>query len=238
MTSRRKLGSVVIPAYNEAGVIGRCLDALFTGLDPDQIEVVVACNGCTDETARAAGSSGRPGQVLDLDVASKPAAIRAAERVVETFPRIYLDADVILPGSSARILLERLATGPSLAARPPIHYQTAASSALVRSYFRARARIPAVMNSLWGAGVYGLSEAGRSRFGAYPDVIAEDLFVDQQFERDEIEIVESAPVLVVAPRRTADLTRVLRRAYRGKAEARVAPALSRSASTPTGAFKD
>ena len=50
------------------------------------------------------------------------------------------------------------------------------------------------MSSLWGAGVYGLSEEGRSRFGDYPDVVAEDLYVDQHFDEHEIEIVSCAPL--------------------------------------------
>jgi hypothetical protein len=76
------------------------------------------------------------------------------------------------------------------------------------------------MGSLWGAGVYGLSGAGRARFGCYPDVVAEDLFVDQHFHRSEVEIVSAAPVVVNVPRRTADLLRILRRTYRGNAENR------------------
>jgi hypothetical protein len=74
------------------------------------------------------------------------------------------------------------------------------------------------MESVWGAGVYGLSEVGRARFGPYPDITADDLYVDQCFKRAEIEIVGSAPVRVTAPRRTADLLRILRRNYQGKAE--------------------
>jgi hypothetical protein len=76
------------------------------------------------------------------------------------------------------------------------------------------------MGSLWGAGVYGLSAVGRARFGPYPDLTAEDLFVDQRFQRSEIEIVSCEPVQVTVPRRTVDLLRILRRAYQGNAENR------------------
>jgi hypothetical protein len=79
--------------------------------------------------------------------------------------------------------------------------------------------VPALLGSLWGAGVYGLSEAGRSRFDTFPDVVADDLWVDRQFAAHEIEILECAPVEVAVPRRARDLFRVLRRTYRGKAEA-------------------
>lgn len=213
----RPLASVVIPAHNEAGVIGRCLDALFAGIGPGDLDVVVVCNGCRDETAAVARRSGHPVRVFELPQPSKVAALRAGDLAARGFPRLYLDADVVLPGPSARAVACRLAAG-ALAARPPIRYETAGCSALVRSYYRARSRMPAVMRSLWGAGVYGVSSTGRSRFGLFPDVGADDLWIDRQFERDEIEIVECDPVVVGVPRRTRDLLRVLRRTYRGKAE--------------------
>jgi glycosyltransferase involved in cell wall biosynthesis len=217
------IGSVVIPAHNEAAVIRRCLDNLLGGFAPGEIDVVVACNGCTDSTAEIVRSSGHDVRVIEVAEPSKTAALRAADDVLGTFPRIYLDADIVLPSASARQVLDRLRTGPPLAARPPIRYDTAGAASLVRSYYRARVRVPSVMGSLWGAGVYGLSTAGRARFGPFPDIIADDLFVDQCFERFEIEIVDSAPVVVAVPRRASDLFRILRRTYHGNAENRSLP---------------
>jgi glycosyltransferase involved in cell wall biosynthesis len=212
------LGSIVIPAHNEASVIGRCLDALFDGLDADEVEVVVVCNGCSDQTAVRARSSGHEVDVLELDEPSKSKALRAGDAAVSVLPRIYLDADVVLTGSSVRRLLGRLAGG-AVAARPPIAYDIQDTSWPVRRYFRARQRIPAVNQSLWGAGVYGLSMSGRGRFGEFPrDLVADDLWVDRHFARAEVEIVACDPVLVHVPRRSRDLVRTLRRTYHGKSE--------------------
>jgi len=212
-----QLGSVVIPAHNEAAGIRRCLDALFAGIAPGELEVVVVCNGCADDTGAVARSSGHPVRVIELEAASKPAALRAGDEAARALPRIYLDADVVLHASAARLVLERLRAG-AVAARPPVRYASSASSAPVRSYYRARSELPALLGSLWGAGVYGLSHAGRSRFDAFPDIVADDLWVDRQFTSSEIEIVDCAPVEVAVPRRARDLFRVLRRTYRGKAE--------------------
>ena len=214
---RSPLGSVVIPAHNESATIRRCLDALFADVTPGELDVVVVCNGCADDSAALARSSGHPVRVIELEAASKPAALRAGDEMARAFPRIYLDADVLLLGSAARSVLEGLRAGAA-AARPPIRYASGAASAPVRSYYRARSRVPALVGSLWGAGVYGLSEAGRSRFDAFPDVVADDLWVDRQFAPEEIELVDCAPVVVTVPRRARDLIRVLRRTYRGKAE--------------------
>jgi glycosyltransferase involved in cell wall biosynthesis len=213
------LGSVIIPAHDEAGVIQRCLDALFAGTEPGALDVVVVCNGCSDDTAARARSAGHAVRVLEIEQASKPAALRAGDAATGAFPRLYLDADVVLPGSAARRVLQRLADG-AVAARPPIRYDSSRSSAAVRRYYRARARVPAVMRSLWGAGVCGVSAAGRSRFGEFPDVVGDDLWLDRQFAADEVEIVDCEPVVVVVPRRSRDLVHTLRRTYRGKAPMR------------------
>ena len=227
------LGSVVIPAHDEARVIPRTLDALFAGFEPDELDVVVVCNGCTDDTASLARAYGPSVRVLELPAASKPAALRTGDAAARTFPRLYLDADVLMPGAAARVVLERLRDGV-LAARPPIRYEIDGASSLVRSYYRARSRVPAVLGSLWGAGVYGLSESGRRRFGAFPDVVADDLWVDRLFAKEEVEIVDSAPVVVTVPRRSRDLLRVLGRTYRGKREPASAPDLRNRAPETVG----
>jgi glycosyltransferase involved in cell wall biosynthesis len=217
LNGRQPLGSVVIPAHNEARVIGRSLDVLLAGFGPGELDVVVVCNGCTDATATVARSADHSVRVVELEQASKPAALRAGDVEAAVFPRLYVDADVAFPGSAARLVLARLRAG-AVAARPLIRYDTTGASAPVRSYYRARCRVPAVMSSLWGAGAYGLSAAGRSRFGDFPDVVADDLWVDRLFDRREVEIVGGAAVVVAVPRRTRDLVRTLRRTYRGKAE--------------------
>lgn len=213
-------GSIAIPAHNEESVIGRCLDALASDAALGELEVVVACNGCTDGTAAVARRY--PGvKVLEIGEASKAAALRAADASLATFPRLYVDADVQLSGSAALHVIDRLAAhdGPP-AARPPLRYDTTGASTLVQRYYRARSRTPALMSSLWGAGVYGLSAAGRARFAHFPTLVADDLFVDRQFLPTEIEIVACAPAVVRTPCTLGSLVAVLRRVYRGKREVR------------------
>jgi Glycosyl transferase family 2 len=218
------IGSVVIPAHNESAVIQRCLDALLAGFPDDELKVVVACNGCADDTADIVRSSWPAVQVIELAQASKPASLRAADEVLDVFPRIYLDADVILPAKSARLIIDYLRTDSALAARPPAVYETSHADALVRSYYRARARVLSGMRSLWAAGgVYALSAAGRARFGVYPDLIADDLFAAQWFKPAEVAIVGSAPAIITVPRQTRDLVRILRRRYQGNTDIRALP---------------
>ena len=102
------IASAVIPAHNEAAVIQRCLNALLNGFAPGELDVVVACNGCTDDTADIVRSTWPTVRLIEIAQASKPAALRAADDALSTFPRIYLDADITLPSKSARILISNL----------------------------------------------------------------------------------------------------------------------------------
>jgi glycosyltransferase involved in cell wall biosynthesis len=151
----RPLGSVVIPAHNERAVIGACLAPLAPLVADGTVEVVVVCNGCTDDTASVAGAFAGV-RVVELPVGSKPAALRAGDRAVTAPPRIYLDADVVLAPEAARTVLARLdgsdGRTAAVAARPPVRYDAAGSGPLVRRCYRARSRIPAVLGSLWGRG--------------------------------------------------------------------------------------
>ena len=98
------MATIIIPAHNEATVIGRTLEALADGQLREGTHVVVAANGCTDDTMGIArGFADRLRiTVLDLPVASKQAALNGADDFLfgddrqENFPRIYLDADVEL----------------------------------------------------------------------------------------------------------------------------------------------
>ena len=128
MTWQSPLGSVVIPAHDEAAAIRRCLDGLFAGFQPGELDVVVVCNGCSDETAALARSSGHPVRVIELSAASKPAALRTGDLAVSAFPRLYLDADVLLPGSPENDVIMATTLLGTTSARPSPPEPTCARS--------------------------------------------------------------------------------------------------------------
>ena len=215
--------SVVIAAYNEGRVIGRCLDALLAD-SAGRLEVVVAANGCRDDTVDQAR---RPGVVvLDLPRPGKPAALNAAERRVSTFPRVYLDADMQLTARDldrlAAALDDRVAgEGTPLAAAPRREVDTTGSAFVVRQYHRALGLHPAYRHSLFGRGVVMLSERGRTRFDEFPEVLADDFFLDSLFGPDEKVVVADVVSVVGAPSSTRVLLRRLARVRRGNRELRV-----------------
>jgi glycosyltransferase involved in cell wall biosynthesis len=205
---------VVIPAHNEAGVIGRCLEALRTGVDPPELEIVVVCNGCDDDTAdRARAADGRI-QVIETPVASKAHALNAGDTTVTGFPRFYIDADVVISGEAIRLIASRL-EGDVLAASPTMAVDLSRSSWPVRAYYRIWTRLPYVREGMMGVGVYALSEEGRRRFDAFPDVISDDGYVRMLFGPTERSRVDGAKVQVTAPRRFDDLIRIKTRSRLG-----------------------
>lgn len=211
-------GTVIIPAHNEAAVIRRTLTALAGPLATGSIEVIVACNGCSDRTAEIARSF--PGvRVLEVDEASKISALNAADRAATRWPRIYLDADIELPVEALGATLRRLTGDPALfCARPAFSYNTDGASWPVRAYYRARNRLPQSSESMWGAGVYGLSRAGHDRLGEFPAVTADDCYVDRLYGEGEKVTLDCAPVIVRTPRSAKALLAILKRVYRGNAE--------------------
>lgn len=212
--------SLVIPAHNEAEVIERTLGPFAALAASGRLEVIVACNGCSDDTADRARAF--PGvRVVETGVASKTVALNLGDAAATRWPRVYLDADIEASPEALAPVIHALSAGRALAARPTFAADVTGASIWVRSYVRARGRMPSTSRALWGAGVYALSLRGHARLGSFPPVTADDLYVDRLFRAEEKAFPPTAPVSVRMPRTTAALLRVLVRARRGPAEQEV-----------------
>jgi len=216
--SAKPAGTVIIPAHNEQSTIGRTLALIAPMAALNQAEIIVVCNGCSDETASIARRF--PGiAVYDIQTASKTAALNVGDAAAHAWPRLYLDADVAIEPATVRAVFDSLTAGCMLAARPEYTYDTTGASALVRSYYRARRRIPTNRDAIWGAGAYALNAPGHARFDRFPDLTADDSYVDSLFTSEEKVVVPTgSPVLVFTPRTVAGLVAILARQYRGVSE--------------------
>jgi GT2 family glycosyltransferase len=218
LSGSRQRGAVIVPAYNEATVIKRTLAPLSRAAVEGFIELIVVCNGCTDDSADVARSV--PGaRVLELEQASKPAALNVGDDVATLWPRLYLDADIQISVEAVFAVLDRLAQGDVLVARPRCEYDSRGASALVRSYYRVRNRGGFVQHKLvmWGAGAYGLNKKGHERFGSFPAVTGDDLYVDTRFDAHEKAVVATDPSVIRTPADVRSLVAILGR-HRGGAE--------------------
>ncbi|HOB75139.1 MAG TPA: glycosyltransferase [Phycisphaerae bacterium] len=213
--------SIIIPAHNEESVIARNLKALTQGAAPGEIEVIVVCNGCTDRTARIARGFGEPVKVIEIEVCSKVAALNAGDAVAGGFPRFYIDADVVMDLESVRRMAAALERGEGLVAWPEPRTDLSRASWPVRAYYAVWRELPYNNHGgKVGAGAYALSREGRSRFGAFPDVINDDGFVRYRFEPAERITVPGACSIVEAPRTLASLVRVKTRVRVGQFQLR------------------
>lgn len=194
--------SVIIPANNEAGHIGACLEALLSSNPkpgygsgsipvPMPIEVIVVANGCEDQTAAVAqkyderfAAMGWDFAVLDLPTGGKMAALNAGDAAAMHRARAYLDADVLLGAT----LLDQMAR--VLQAEKPIYVSgqcriAAPESWATRTYARIYAQVPFMTHGVPGCGLFGVSGAGRRRWGNFPDIISDDTYVRLNFAPDE-----------------------------------------------------
>jgi glycosyltransferase involved in cell wall biosynthesis len=210
------LFSVIIPACNEASVIARCLSNLLEGARPGEFEVLVVCNGCSDDTADIARGFGDPVKVLESEVPSKVHALNLGDRIARGFPRLYLDADIVIDLASVRRIVEVLDAGPALAAAPrPENVFLPGTRWPVRVYYRFWKELPYVQEGMIAAGAYAMSEAGRQRFDQFPDVVADDGYVRMVFEPHERVQAAGAISHVLAPLTLADLVRTRTRSRLG-----------------------
>lgn len=186
--------TVIIPSYNEENRIQACLDAIIAQVDlPDGhgIQVIVAANGCTDQTVARAQSnaSALKGKgfdlvVLDIPQGNKMNALNAAEEVAALANRAFLDADVLIGPRMLCELAAILAQDAPVYASGTVHV-TPPQSIITRAYANVWTNMPFVREGVPGIGLYAMNAKGRARWGEFPAIIADDRFVRLQFTPDE-----------------------------------------------------
>lgn len=218
-SAAREQISVVIAAHNEENVIGATLDSLLSqDLDPP-LEIIVSANGCTDGTVTVAS---RPTvQVINRETPGKAGALNSADALATGFPRVYLDADIVVPAGGIAALRDALESDHRIAAvMPRRRLNVTGRPWPVRGYSAIHERLPTFRTGLFGRGMVMISQTGRARFECFPELIADDLFLDGQFSDEEKMEVDQVEVVVEAPYATADLLRRLVRVRRGNAQLR------------------
>jgi glycosyltransferase involved in cell wall biosynthesis len=230
MTARM---SVVIPAHDEERTLARLLEVLLADPRADQLEIVVAANGCADATAAVAGSFGGSVSVVTIDEASKIAALDAGDREAVTFPRAYVDADVVIDVPALLALADVLEPpGGPLVASPRLEVDTTGASWPVRAHYRIWELTDYRRSGHIGSGVYALAAEGRRRFGRWPRVIADDRFVQQLFRPDERATLEEHAFTVRSARTIRAHLRRSTRIARGNPE--LPDELQRATDGPSG----
>ncbi len=211
--------AILIPAYNEEGVIARNLKLLLEGLRGD-VRVLVLCNGCCDATVEEASQFRPRVEVFDIERPSKTHAMNHGEMVLSSTgcgrgARVFMDADIELSGLEMNRLLEVLESEGTQAAEPRARFVLEMSSLPLRLFHAVWTGLHSSGRGDLGGGICGVSASGRSRFGEFPDIIADDAYLRAHFTPDEIQCVEDACTVVFATRTLRDHVRVHARVRAG-----------------------
>ena len=217
MKNNKSKAAVIIPAHNEEAVIGRCLHHLTYGVRPGELEIIVVCNGCNDATADIAREFNGV-NVVETDVASKTNALNLGDMEASVFPRIYVDADVIITSTSVFALASRLNVLAPVIGAPVAIFDTSKSSRAVRAFYNVWQRHPYFDGGRVGSGVVGVSRSAHYRIGPFPDVTADDEWVRSHFRPHERVTPDRGTFIVTAPKTLADLIQIKTRSRRGNME--------------------
>lgn len=231
--------SVVVPAHNEERTIARLLTTLCAQDRAEELEIVVACNGCTDRTADAARAVSDRIRVIEIETASKIAALNAGDAATDLFPRAYVDADTEVSAAALLALVEPLSEpGVVLTAAPQMVVVTDGAGLLSRMFHAVWRRTPYVQAGPIGCGVYALSAAARARFEDFPPVIADDLYVERLAGEDNRYIDRTHTFTFHAPRTLDGLLARLTRATLGNLQLETVYGMTSGTGTPGSLIAD
>ncbi len=155
---------------------------------------------------------------IESPVASKANALNLGDNVASGFPRVYLDADVVLPFDAIKEISIVLEEGKYLAAASRMRMDFSNTSWAVKSYYDIWQQLPYVQEGMIGTGVYALSKEGKERVGKFPDIIADDGYVRAMFTNNERTSVDNCYSLVRAPSDLSGLKKIKMRSRLGRYE--------------------
>lgn len=227
----RARAAILIPAYNEAAVIGGVLRRLTRDMEPGEFDIVVIANACADDTARIARAAAPMATVLETPTPGKTNAMRLGLARASAPVTVFLDADLEVDAEAIRRLIAPLERGEALASHGRMDVDLEGCSPVVRAFYAAWAQNPYLKRGKFG-GLFALSAAGVARVQPLPDLIADDEFISRRFSGAERAFVGEVSFVARAPRDLGSLFRVRRRSLRGT---RQVERLGLVAERPTGA---
>lgn len=210
--------TILIPAHDEAAVIGRTLWFLSRGLPLEQFRLIVIANGCSDATAARARAALPDAEVIEIDRPGKSHALNlGVQRADASAPVICMDADLDVTAEAIAALVESVTDRGYPAACGQMDIATSEASAAVRLFYRGWRTNPYFNRGKFG-GLFALSPEGAQRVFPLPEITADDEFVRRSFSSQEKDFVPACRFVARAPTTLQSVVKVRRRSLRGARE--------------------
>jgi glycosyltransferase involved in cell wall biosynthesis len=210
--------SIIIPAHNEASVVGRTLASILTnGLDRP-LQVVVVANGCSDETAEVVRQFGEKVELVETPIGSKVHALNLGDRAARYDLRAYLDADIELSPNALQSVVDTFNDRAVRLAMPRAKHVYRGRNPILAGYYSLWRSMPYVRKGAMGGGFYCIDKELRARFREFPTITADDKFIRNLAKPAERRVVEGCHATVTMPRTFGDLLKVKTRWTYGNLE--------------------
>ncbi|MEM6902981.1 MAG: glycosyltransferase [Pseudomonadota bacterium] len=215
--------SIIMPAFNEAAVIGRTLehlidDGVSNALKSGAWQLIIVANGCRDNTVEIIRQGWPDVTILELAQASKTAALRAGAALATGPAWVVMDADIDVRPSDIKALVAGLDAEAAVAAIGQFQPNTATAGYLVRLFYAAWRHHPYFDGGKFG-GCYALKASDTGHLlETIPDLTNDDEWIAREVAKLGKTSETKAQIRTNAPRGLGDLIRVRRRIYRGNAE--------------------
>ncbi len=207
------MATVIVPAHNEASVIKACLDSIINQRNVGK--VIVACNGCYDNTADVVRKHYPDVVCLEIKKPSKTNALNEAEKHIGSFPVFYLDADTVIAPDTISVITAYFEQHDILLAAPTPCIDTADSSWFVKQYYKIWINLPYIKDGVIGTCSFIMNEKGRKRFDKFPNIINDDGFVRCCFDSHERANIKGTTIHIKAPKTLFSLIKIKTRARLG-----------------------
>ncbi len=206
-------GSIIIPAYNEEKKLPVLLEALK---DQSELEIIVVCNGCYDNTYEAAKQYEPAIKVVNIKKGSKIGALNKGDELASFYPRVYLDADIVISPTDLVKICDYMEAYKLKAAGAYLNFNYANKPLGVKWYYHIWTQLPYVSNAHHvGSGLYALSKDGRECFSSFPNVISDDGYINMLFKPEEKLKIPHVVIQLDTPNNIWNLVKIKARANGG-----------------------
>jgi len=220
--------SIIIPAYNEETLITKTLITLLQDNNLHNIELLVICNGCSDQTFSKTQSFINENSLslknkkidfllFETSKASKTNALNIGINNSHGLIKVFIDADIQICGKDVNLLISELQNKKLKAISPRVNFSFDNSSFWVRQYYRV-ASLSFYNANTRLSNVIALSEAGIKQITPLPNVIADDEYIRRQFTENERAVSQHCSLIFLCAKKLKDLIQVLTRVERGNVQ--------------------